>query len=101
MVLISHKNNGTEGEGGEWNKRSPRISRVSGVMAWDFSKKKKKKKKRRGESKHRDDEDEITIGACEARKSRIEVQSQHIKKHVTQQSYVRMLRGLEIISTDF
>jgi gamma-tubulin complex component 2 len=74
--------------------RSPRVSRVSGVMSWDFSKKNKKKKKRRGrDSKHNDDDENVTIGACEARKSRIEVQSQHIKKHVTQQSYVRMLRG--------
>ena len=93
------QNNSEDGAEGEWNKRSPRISRVSGVMAWDFSKKKNKKKKnsrrkKRGESKHHDDDDdEVTIGACEARKSRIEVQSQHIKKHVTQQSYVRMLRG--------
>ena len=63
--------------------RPPRISRVSGVMAWDFSKRRRRRKEK-GESKHRDDdEDEITIGACEARKSRIEVQSLHIKKHDT------------------
>lgn len=79
----------TESKSGKierWSeRRSPRFSRATGTARMEFSMRQFKKKKKSDKQK--------TIGADEERKTRIETQSRHIRKSVTQSSYIRMLRG--------
>lgn len=76
IVLNEHEGGDGEDKNGV-AKRSPRLSRNTATRR----------------ATERSKEEQKRVAAYEDRKTRIDVQSQHIRKHVTQESYLRMLRG--------